>query len=555
MKVYEVVAEGLLEQGVTTVFALMTSDTMTMLGLLESKGIRIIRSRTELGAVSMADGFARATSEVGVVSIGAGPSAAMTGTALVTARKRRSRLVLIAGDTPLGERHHLKRFDQHGFFQLTAGHCLSAVDTSNIVPDTYEVFRRARSGAGPAVMNVPVDILEGDIDYELVVAQQRYMLPSPEVVPVAAPESVEAAARLLANARRPVIVVGRGASDPRTRELVLAIGERIGALYGSSLQGQGMIGGPFDVGIIGTLGTGSAIRAMSETDCALVVGASLNSYTGGHGQFFHDAKVIQIDRRPEAFGAETPIDIGLCGEAATTLAALDAQLRSADPHSDQPHPGFRTVDWVDEIVADLEAVAEYEPVTEVLDQRLVLDRISAALPVDVQVVVDAGHFAFFVIDHIRLGSPAQRIWTADFASIGLAVPIGVGAAAASGVPTVVFVGDGGFAMSLNELDTAVRHGIPLTVVVMDDGAYGAEVRYLENRREPDHLARFASPSWADIATAYGCASATVRTVAELEAVLHRIGRTDGPFVLDIKVDSTVANRQFRGRTTSAAGAR
>jgi thiamine pyrophosphate-dependent acetolactate synthase large subunit-like protein len=549
--VYEVLAEGLLEQGVTTVFALMTSDTMSMLGLLDSKGIRIVRSRTELGAVSMADGYARATGEVGVVSIGAGPSAAMTGTALVTARKRRSPLVLIAGDAPLGERHHLKRFDQHGFFELTAGHCLSAVNTETIVPDTYEVFRRARSGVGPAVMNVPVDILEGEIEYELVVAQQRFISPAPEIVRVAAPESVAAAARLLGAAQRPVIIVGRGATDPQARELVLAIGERIGAFYGSSLQGQGLIGGPFDVGIIGTLGTGSAIRAMTETDCALVIGASLNSYTGGHGQFFHDAKVIQIDRRADAFGAETPVDIGLCGDAVPTLADLEAQLVDTEPRS-----GFRSVDWVDEIAEDLRAVVEYEPVSEALDQRLVLDRISAALPADRQIVVDAGHFAFFVVDHIRLGSPAERIWTADFASIGLAVPIGVGAAVATaGRPTVVFVGDGGFAMSLNELDTAVRHGIPVTFVVMDDRAYGAEVRYLENRREADHLARFDSPSWADIAAAYGCASATVRTPDELEAVLPRIGRTDGPLLLDVKVDSTVANRQFRGRTTSAAGAR
>src|SRR6185437_702375 len=126
MRVYEVVAEALLEQGVTTVFSLMTSDNMSMLGHLETKGVRIVRARTEYGAVCMADGYARETGDVGVVSIGAGPSAAMTGTALVTARKRRSPLVVIAGDTPPAQRHHLKHFAQHQFFEVTAGHCISA---------------------------------------------------------------------------------------------------------------------------------------------------------------------------------------------------------------------------------------------------------------------------------------------------------------------------------------------------------------------------------------------------------------------------------------------
>jgi thiamine pyrophosphate-dependent acetolactate synthase large subunit-like protein len=553
MRVYEVVAEALLEQGVTTVFSLMTSDNMSMLGHLETKGVRIVRARTEYGAVCMADGYARETGDVGVVSIGAGPSAAMTGTALVTARKRRSPLVVIAGDTPPAQRHHLKHFAQHQFFEVTAGHCISAVSARGVVPDTHEVFRRARGGLGPSVLNLPVDLLESAIDYTDIADLWRFMCAAAAPLPAAADAAeISRAASLLADAQRPVIIAGRGATDDRCRKLMLAIGERIGALYGSSLQGQYLFDSAYDVGVIGTLGTSSAVRAMTETDCALVVGASLNAYTGGHGQLFQKAKIIQIDSRADAFGAETPVDLALCGDAGETLAALDALL---DPLVAEPRPGFRSENIVAEIADDFRAIAEYEPTRDVLDQRLVLDALSRSLPARRRVVVDAGHFAFFVVDHVRLASPVERIWTADFASIGLAISVGIGvAAAAPDHATVVFVGDGGFAMSLPELDTAVRHNVPITFVVLDDGAYGAEVRYLENRRESDRLARFDSPNWADIARGYGCAAVTVRTREDLDAACAQLGRTATPLLLDIKVDSTVANRQFRGRTTSAAGA-
>jgi len=553
MKTYEVVAEALAAQEVDTVFSLMTSDNMSMLSRLEKQGVTIVRTRTECGAVAMADGYARATGRAGVVSIGAGPSVAMAGTALVTARKRRSPLVVIAGDAPVGERHHLKYFEQHRFFENTAGHCVTVTASRDVVADAFEVFRRAVGGEGPAVLNIAVDLLESELPSSELEDLTRYMAaaarPEP-MVPTEAP--LRRAVEMLQAAERPVIVAGRGATDERSRLAMQTIGERLGALYGSSLQGQYLFGGPHDVGLVGTLGTSSSIRAMTETDCALVVGASLNGYTAGHGQLFQDAEIIHVDRRSEAFGAETPVDLALCGDAAETLEALVALLSDADG----PRTGFREPELVAQIAEDFQAIDEYEPVGGRLDQRQVLDTLGAALPAQRRVVVDAGHFAFFVIDHIRLANPTERIWTADFASIGLAVSIGIGVATASPeAATVVFVGDGGFAMSLAELDTAVRHRIPMTFIVMDDGAYGAELRYLENRREEDHLARFTSPSWADIASAYGCRAVTVRTLEELEAACDLIGQDDGPLLLDVKVDATVANRQFRGRTTSAAGAK
>ncbi|NKQ56106.1 thiamine pyrophosphate-binding protein [Amycolatopsis sp. K13G38] len=552
MKVYHVLAEALLEQGATTVYALMTSDNMSLLGVLESKGVTIVRARSEYGAVCMADGHARQTGDVGVVAIGAGPSAAMTGTALVTAARRRSPLVVIAGDVAPTERDHLKRFPQHDFFELMAGHCLSQVSPGSVVRDTFEVFRRARSGAGPSVLNIPVNLLEAPIDFRDVERDSRYMTPAVAVAPPEpAAAAVDAAAHILSTARRPIILAGRAAAGAECRDLMMKIGDLVGALYGSSLQGQYLFDSPYDVGVVGTLGHATASRAMTEADCALVVGASLNSYTVAHGQFLASAKIIQVDIRPGAFGDTTPVDVAICSDAATGLNRILAALQDLGAGG---RSEFRGDDMVKAIAEDFAQLRHYQPASGALDPRLVLDTVNRCLPRRRRIVVDAGHFAFFVVDHVRSGSPSERVWTGDFASIGLAVPVGLGVATAAGAETrtVVFVGDGGFAMSLVELDTAVRHRIPVAIVVIDDDAYGAEVRYLENRGESAHLARFDSPDFAAIARGYGCEARTVRTLEDLTSACDRIRDASGPLVIDVKVNPDVVNRQFRGRTASAA---
>src|SRR5690606_21642083 len=112
MRAYEVLGEAMLAEGVDTIFGLMTSDNMALLTHLADKGVRIVSTRTEHGAVCMADGYARVTGKVGVAAIGAGPSAGMAATALLTARRRKTPLVVVSGEVPTGERHHLKRFEQ-----------------------------------------------------------------------------------------------------------------------------------------------------------------------------------------------------------------------------------------------------------------------------------------------------------------------------------------------------------------------------------------------------------------------------------------------------------
>jgi thiamine pyrophosphate-dependent acetolactate synthase large subunit-like protein len=554
MKVYEAIAEALSSAEVEVVFAMMTSDNMALVNHLAAKGIRIVNARTEHGAICMADGYARATGRLAVATIGTGPSAAMAGTPLVTARKKRSPLVVICGDVPITNRHHLKGFDQHAFFENTAGYCLSVSALRTVVEDTYQVLRHARSDNGPAVLNVPVDLLESELDIEDIGADWRYMPSWIEVPsPAAAPAQIRQAAELLANAERPLIIAGRGAVIAGARDALSRCGERVGALLGTSLQAQDFFDGDYAAGIVGTLGFGGAMQLVDQADVVLAVGASLNVYTTGFGQLFPQARIVQIDARPEAFGAMTPVDISIVADAREGVEALNARLEAMSVSN---RTGFRTAETRASLEQARRVISrDYKTSPDLLDPRQLLDVLQERLPAQRLDILDAGHFVYFVIDHIRARQPQNRLWTADFASIGLGVPTGIGAAIAQPqMPAVVFVGDGGFMFSLVELDTAVRLKIPMTVIVVNDEAFGAEVRYLQNRKLPYDLACYPSPAFEQVVKGLGCEAATVRTAEQLLAACDNIGKFPVPYVIDARIDLSVAHRTFGNRQVSAADA-
>jgi acetolactate synthase I/II/III large subunit len=179
------------------------------------------------------------------------------------------------------------------------------------------------------------------------------------------------------------------------------------------------------------------------------------------------------------------------------------------------------------------------PMTEVLQ------RLEAQLPAERTVVVDIGDFALYTMDEISVPHPAEWVWTADFGSIGLGLPVGLGAAL--GRPEhhcVLFAGDGGFMMSIQELETAARERIPLTMVVLDDCAYRPEVRFMEALGKPGDLGTFDEVDFAAVARAFGIPAVTVRAFEDLDAAGDLIAHRQGPILIDVKVSGLELHRSF-----------
>ena len=545
MKVYEALASAVALEGTEVVFTLMDSFTEDlMVEISEKHGIRTVTTRHEQGAVLMADGYARATGKPGVCVIGAGPALAQTGTGLTTARIHRSPVIVIAADTPtIG--HEAKRFDSRLFVEATAQKYVPLRSGATVAVDVGRAFRHARGGSGPAVICAPSDILDGDLQQEWryqptarTAASTQRAQPDPTMV--------ERAASILSEAQRPVVIAGRGAVTSGAREEIETLASRTGALLANTLQARGYFGDhPYALGIAGSFGTETMSSLLGEADCVLAVGASLNVYTTKHGSLFPAAQVVQIDTQPDRMGETVRPDVEIVGDAKATVSALNVYF---DREGSPPKQGYRSEDVALRVAGSRAGrQRSYVESPGVLDPNLVVAELSRALPADSIVVTEGGHFVLFVATQMEVSGPDAFIWGADFSAVGVGIPMSIGVAV--GRPDrkcVLIVGDGGFMMSLSELDTAVRNNLPLAVVVMNDGAFGAEVHDLKNKGKPVTLARYDNPELAGVAQALGAQGLTVRTQPELQAAIGRLGTESGPLVVDVKINPDVMH-EFKAR--------
>ncbi|QTV80487.1 thiamine pyrophosphate-binding protein [Microbacterium sp. NIBRBAC000506063] len=483
MKGYQGIAKTLADEGVNVVFGLMAIDNMPLMAEIQKHGIRVIRSRTEHGAVCMADGYARVTGRPGVVSVGDGPGAAFTAVALMTASRRRSPVLLISADTPKDEPGNIKHFDQEGYFGVTGAPCFSAHDGASLSGALHSAFSRTTAGIGPAVVNCDLALLEGDLPdgWSPVVS-------TPATAEAAPTATIDAAVAVLTNARRPLILLGRGGLGAKAETSALA--DRLGAAIGTTLQADGALSDHRrNIGLVGGLGTPATKELLTQVDAILAVGASLTTFTTDFGRIFSPgAKVVHLDHDAEAAHPSIAVDITVPGDAGVALRQILDALGS--------EPG--TASWPDELAPSEPAVPEVEYTRETgqLDPREFLDIFQVEAPQDRVVVTDAGHAVFFVLDRIPNRDPASRIWGADFSAMSVAIPLAIGAAVADPTrPVVAFLGDGAFMMSPSEIDTAVRESIPVTFVVLNDEAYGAEVHYLANWSLPPTSPFSTPPIW------------------------------------------------------------
>ena len=354
-------------------------------------------------------------------------------------------------------------------------------------------------------------------------------LPSAE--PPAA--TVEEVADLIERSERPLILAGRGAVLANAREPLEALGERIGALYATSLVGNGLFAGhPRSLGVCGGFSSKLAERAVKEADLVLAFGASLNQWTTMHGTLIADAEVVQVDVDPFEIGRHAPVRLGLPGDAAEAAQALADELERR---------GHRGSPWLD--VSGYRAADDFEPVEAdgLLDPRSLCVALDAAMPAERTVVYDGGHFHWFPTPFLSVPDADGFVPAQGFQAVGLGLGVAIGAATARpDRPVLLLIGDGGTMMSLGELDSLTAQRLPVLVAIFDDGAYGAEVHHFGPMGMPTDLVEFGDRDFAAVARALGARAATIRDTEQIAAaVAPWLAAADGPLVLDCKVNPAI----------------
>jgi thiamine pyrophosphate-dependent acetolactate synthase large subunit-like protein len=535
--VAEVVGKTIAAQGVEDAFGVIGSGNLIATNALRSNGARFHHARHEGAATCMADGYARVSGRVGVVSVHQGPGLTNTLTGLTEAAKSRTPLLVLAGETPAAALTSNFRIDQHDLVESVGAIADRVFSSRTAADDAQRAYHRALTERRPVVLMMPIDIQP----QPAAAADPSAPPPPPLTAPHPDPGAIAAAADVLKRAERPLILAGRGAVVADARDPLESLAARIGALLATSAPAKGLFAGlPYSVGISGGFASPFAQQLLPQADTVVIAGASANHWTTKHGAMLAGAQtVIQVDTDPRAIARNRPADIAIIGDAAATAHAL------AEALSGHSNPGFRTSELQTEIAANTWRDDPYEDAgnDEWIDPRTLSKALNELLPAGKSVVVDSGHFLGY--PSMFLDVPDARAWVFPngFQAVGLGLGNGIGAAIAEpDRPVVAAIGDGGAFMALAELETASRLGVNnLIVLIYDDAAYGAEVHHFAPMGQDVSLVRFADADLAAIARAAGCEGHTVRTTDDLQPVRDWLERPGdrAPLVLDAKVNPNV----------------
>ncbi|MFF2317496.1 thiamine pyrophosphate-binding protein [Arthrobacter sp. NPDC058097] len=515
---------------VSDVFGVMGNGNVYFLDAAEKEGLRFTAVRHEGAAIAAADAYYRASGRLAVGTTTYGPGYTNALTALAEAVQAQIPVVLVTGDAPSSGPRPWD-VDQAAIAAgLGAATFTVTRDAAGSI--TQEAVQYALARRTAVVIAVPYDLAAVEAaDEELPVP------PTAAALRDDADGGIGRVAELLAGAKRPLILAGRGAhlagAGPELRELA----DRLGALTAGTALALNLLAGEGYLGVAGGFGTDAAAGVMGEADVVLVAGASLSPFTMRFGHLISpDATVIQIDAALEPTNPRVDLFV-----SADAKAAAGRLLRLLDDAA-------ASKAWRAEALTRLAEGPGHHPgsaetVDGRLDPRALATALDAVLPERRTVVQDGGHFLGWAPMYWRIPRPQDLVMVGTaFQSIGLGLASAVGASRAvdDGNTLVLAAGDGGFLMGLSDLESLVGAASSAVVVIYNDAAYGAEIHQYGSQGLTEKPMLIPEVDFSGIARAIGAESAIIRKLSDLSALTEWIDAgAKGTFVADCRITSSV----------------
>ena len=529
----EALVETLAINGVTHVFGIVGSAFMDALDIFPAAGIEFVPVAHEQGAIHMADGYARASGRHGVCIAQNGPGVTNFVTGVAAAYWAHSPVVFITPETGsmsmgLGgfqETEQLPIFSKITKYQ---GHVNNPKRMAEIAA---RCFDRAMLEMGPTQLNIPRDFFYGEIEATISPPMRIAHGPGCSM-------ALDAAAETLAAARFPVILAGGGVIMSGGTTEAVALAELLGApvcnsyLHNDSFPASHALA----VGPLGYQGSKAAMKLIAQADVVVALGTRLGPFgtLPQHGLDYwpKQAKIIQIDTDPRMLGLVKPISVGIHGDARAATGALLERLkgRTLAASANRAERTARIIAekrvWETELDGwtherdpySLEVAAD----SHYMHPREMLRELEKAMPANAMVSTDIGNICSVANSYLRFDAPRSMFAAMSFGNCGYAFPVICGAKMASpNRPAFAYVGDGAWGISFNELLTCAREKIGVTVVVFNNGQWGAEkknhVDFYSRRYQGVNL---ENPSWAGVARAFGCEGVTVERLADVGPALR-----------------------------------
>ncbi len=532
--VAEVLAKDLAALGARRCFGLLGTANFKISHGLVQAGVELISARHEGNAASMGDAYAKATGELTLVSVHSGPGLTNAITGIAEAAKSRTPLLVLAGDVPTGNVKSNFYFDQAELVRSVGAVSERTYTPQSARSDLLRAVTRAMRDRQTVVLSLPLDVQDAKMNganapLELTPMPGRLQPDQTDV---------RRLAEAISRAKRALILAGRGAVLSDAEESLIALGDHLGALLATSICGHGLFAdNPWSVGISGGFSSPVADELISESDFILGFGVSLTQWTTKTGKLIaRGATVAQIDIEAPKLGYQMPVQFALLGDAKATAEALLAVLKQngaaqSGRRNDRTRERIRAGDNHHSPYPD-ESSAQY------IDPRTLSKALDDILPKDRVVASDSGHFCGWVPRYLRVPNAKASCLSHSFQSVGLGLASAIGLAIANpGKLAVLGAGDGGFMMSIADLETAIRLGLRMCILVYNDSSYAAEVHYFRRQGYSIDIVQFPETDFAAIARGYGARAATVRTLADLDEVRTWVREgAPGVFLIDGKIN-------------------
>jgi len=528
----QILCESLLQEGVDVIFGFPGGSVLPLYDTFpQYPQLKHVLVRHEQGAAHAADGYARVTGKVGVCLATSGPGATNLVTGIANAFLDSSPMVAITGQVsrPLIGKDAFQEIDITGITLPITKHNYVATDAASLAAVVKEAFYLARSGRpGPVLIDMPKDVLTDQAEFNY---PSKVNLPGYKVTMQGHPSQIKKAAKLIDDAHRPLLLVGRGVNIGGAHEELKQLAEMaqvpvVTTLLGISAFPENHV---LSYGMVGMHGTGCANKALDVADLVIAVGMRFDDrVTGKLSGFIPHARVIHIDLDPAEIGKNVKVDVPIVGDARRVLSALNRAV-TAREH----------VDWL----AQLDELRRKYPSGDIRDSegivpQYVVRQIYEATGGEAIMVTGVGQHQMWAAQHYCYTRPNSLITSGGLGTMGFGLPASMGAKMGAKDSTVWCIdGDGSFQMTLQELGTIVQDNIAVKIAIFNNGYLGMVRQWQELFYEKRYVATpLSCPDFARIAEGYHLPALTVTRKEEVEPAIAQAMAHDGPFLINFMIE-------------------
>ncbi|NJN45783.1 MAG: acetolactate synthase large subunit [Candidatus Competibacteraceae bacterium] len=527
MKAAELFVRCLENEGVSYIFGIPGEENLDLVEAFMNSPIRFVTTRHEQGAAFMADVYGRLTGRAGVCLATLGPGATNLVTGFADANMDHAPIVGIAGQGATTRMHKESHqiLDLVNLFKPIAKYSVE-IREPEIVPEVVrKAFKNAQAEKpGGSFISFPENIAEAELNEVKVPLKVQSAKP-----PVPPPEKITQAAQVISEAKFPIVMAGNGVIRANAAGALRAFAERLNIPVATTFMAKGVIpfSHPLSLGTVGLQAHDYVACGFDRADVVICAGYDMVEY---HPHLWHgeaDKKIIHIDMSPAEVDEHYILECGVIGDISAGLNGIAAMAKPRESH---PATSLRQT-----IVEELSAHAD-DPSFPIKPQKIIWDLRQALKPDDI-VICDVGAHKMWMARMYQAERPNTCIISNGFAAMGIGVPGALAAKLAAPEQTVVTVtGDAGFLMNSQELETAMRLGTAIVVLVWNDSAYGLIKWHQLRRFGRDGHIEFGNPDLVAYAESFGAKGYRVERTEELLPTLRQAIADNTVVVIDCPVD-------------------